>query len=123
MVHSIKFWHACHMPLVFSYGRLQRDDVQVSVLGRQLKGTKTRLLGYERVLIDIKDREHAAAHGAGHYENLIPASRSDNAVEGMALEVTDDELLDLDRYDALDGYTRIAIVLATGQNAWVYVHE
>jgi Gamma-glutamyl cyclotransferase, AIG2-like len=109
------------MPLLFSYGSLQREDVQVSTFARRLKGEKAELRGFERSIVKITDPTRAAVHGSTHHANVIPTDRNDSAVDGTALEVTDDELANADRYEALDGYKRIPVVLASGRDAWVYV--
>ena len=43
------------MPLLFSYGTLQHEDVQLSTFGRKLDGEKDLLLGYEPSLVKISD--------------------------------------------------------------------
>ncbi len=35
------------MPLLFSYGTLQQEDVQLSTFGRLLQGQRDELLGFE----------------------------------------------------------------------------
>ena len=39
------------MPLLFSYGTLQREDVQLTTFGRRLSGTRDELVGYESSLV------------------------------------------------------------------------
>ena len=58
--------------------------------------------------------------------NLTPASvtstgGSDTRVSGTVFEVTDAELAAADQYEQLAAYKRVAIVLASGKQAWVYV--
>jgi hypothetical protein len=45
--------------------------------------------------------------------------RADSRVHGMAFELSDRELTQADQYEPA-GYTRIATVLASGKQAWVY---
>lgn len=40
----------------------------------------------------------------------------------MVFEVTDAELASADEYEAPFSYKRVAVVLASGRQAWVYVH-
>ena len=39
------------MPLLFSYGTLQQEDVQLATFGRLLQGQKDELLGFEQSLV------------------------------------------------------------------------
>lgn len=40
----------------------------------------------------------------------------------MAFEITDAELASVDTYEAAFLYKRIVVTLASGRDAWVYVH-
>jgi gamma-glutamylcyclotransferase (GGCT)/AIG2-like uncharacterized protein YtfP len=42
-------------------------------------------------------------------------------VSGTVFEITDAELAAADRYEQLAAYRRIAVTLASGKRAWVYV--
>lgn len=108
------------MPLLFSYGTLQDEQVQLSVFGRVLLGRKDCLLGYEQSLARVEDPEFVRTSGKSQRWILRPA-RSDVAqVEGMTFEVTDEELEHTDRYEPV-GYRRVVARLASGGQAWVYV--
>ena len=54
------------MPLLFSYGTLQQEHVQVSTFGRRLQGQRDELLGFEPSLVPIADPQVAAASGRTH---------------------------------------------------------
>ena len=41
------------MPLLFSYGTLQQENVQLSTFGRLLQGQRDELLEFERSLVRI----------------------------------------------------------------------
>jgi hypothetical protein len=41
----------------------------------------------------------------------------------LQLEIVDDELSGVDAYEASFSYTRVASRLASGKEAWVYVHS
>jgi hypothetical protein len=63
------------MPLVFSYGTLQEEEVQKSTFGRLLQGDKDLLPGFEDSIVRIEDSRKAAAAGRTHYANIIPATK------------------------------------------------
>lgn len=109
------------MPLIFSYGTLQQDDVQLATFGRLLHGQRDDLLGCEPSLVKIEDPEVAAASGRTHHANVTFNGRSDSRVSGMVFEIADAELAAADRYEELAAYKRIAATLASGKQAWVYV--
>jgi hypothetical protein len=110
------------MPLIFSYGTLQQRDVQLSTFGRVLEGEKDELIGFESVLVEIVDRDEVAATGRTHNANVIFNGRADSRVPGSAFEITETELAQADHYELQAGYHRIATTLASGKEAWVYVH-
>jgi len=108
------------MPLLFSYGTLQDERVQLSLFGRTLVGRKDYLLGYETALARVADPEFTRTSGKTHHLILRP-TRSDAAkVEGMAFEVTDAELERTDEYEPAE-YKRVLASLASGGQTWVYV--
>ena len=108
------------MPLLFSYGMLQDEDVQRSLFGRRLVGRKDRLLGYDQALAPVGDPEFARTSGRTHHAILRPARNDDAQVEGTAFEVTDSELERADKFEPVE-YTRVLAKLASGGRAWVYV--
>ena len=110
------------MPLLFSYGTLQRDDVQQATFGRSLIGHRDELPGYELGQVKIEDAAVVAAIGLTHYANVIFNGRAASRVTGTALEVTDAELTAADGYEQDASYVRISVILASGKQAWVYHH-
>jgi len=108
------------MPLLFSYGTLQDEDVQLSLFGRPLVGRKDSLLGYEQALARVEDTEFARTSGKTHHAILRPAQSDAARVEGMAFEVTEAELVHADDYEPVE-YKRVVARLASGRQAWVYV--
>ena len=110
------------MPLLFSYGTLQRRDVQVSTFGRLLRGEEDELPGFEPALVRIEDERAAAAGGSTHHANAAFNGRGDSRVAGTVFEITDGELAAADSYERLASYERVATTLASGKRAWVYVH-
>ncbi len=110
------------MPLLFSYGTLQHDEIQLETFGRKLSGEKDLLNGYEPSLVKIADPAVATRLGKTHHDNIRATGDEWSSVQGTALEVTDAELTLADRHEASFAYQRIAVELASGHRAWVYVH-
>jgi gamma-glutamylcyclotransferase (GGCT)/AIG2-like uncharacterized protein YtfP len=110
------------MPLLFSYGTLQQRDVQLSTFGRLLQGDRDELPGFEESFVRIQDPQTVAMSGKTHHANATFNGRQASRVSGTVFEITDDELAAADRYEQLAAYTRVAATLASGKEAWVYVH-
>jgi gamma-glutamylcyclotransferase (GGCT)/AIG2-like uncharacterized protein YtfP len=100
------------MPLVFSYGTLQQENVQLSTFGRLLHGQRDELPGFEQVV---------ATRGKTHHANVTFNGRNDSRVSGTVFEVTDAEVAAADQYEQLANYKRIAVMLGSGKQAWVYL--
>ncbi len=109
------------MPLLFSYGTLQHENVQLSTFGRFLQGQRDELLGFEQSLVRIEDPQVVATSGKTHHANVTFNGRNDTRVSGTVFDVTDAELAAADQYERLAAYKRIAAMLASGKEAWVYV--
>lgn len=110
------------MPLVFSYGTLQQEPVQLATFGRLLEGAPDALVGVEPALARIEDPRLVAARGRTHNADLRFNGRPDSRVEGTAFELSDAELAAADEYERPDGYRRVWVTLASGRKAWVFVH-
>jgi hypothetical protein len=109
------------MPLLFSYGTLQEESVQLSTFGRLLQGQGDELPGFEPSFVKIEDPQVVAESGRTHYANVTFNGRSDSRVSGTVFEVTDAELAAADQYEEPALYQRVAAVLVSGRQAWVYV--
>ena len=107
------------MPLLFSYGTLQQEAVQISTFGRRLQGHADELVGFEQSLLKIEDPAFVATSGKAYHAIVKFNGRNNSRVPGMVFEVTEDELARSDTYEPA-GYTRIAATLASGKTAWVY---
>ena len=107
------------MPLLFSYGTLQRDAVQLATFGRLLRGEPDELVGFVEAVREVRDPAFVAASGQRLHAIVQFDGRVESRVRGTAFEVTDAELADADRYEP-DGWTRLAATLASGRAAWVY---
>ena len=111
------------MPRLFSYGTLQHEDVQVSTFGRKLEGEKDLLVGYEPSLVKIAEPAMAARLKKTHHDNVSKTEDDWSNVQGTVFELTDDELAKADSFEAEFNYKRINVALASGSDAWVYVHK
>ena len=107
------------MPLLFSYGTLQQEAVQVSSFGRLLKGQPDTLVGFEQSLKTIEDPEFVAESGQAEHLIVKFNGRHDSRVDGTVFEVSHLELAKADQYEP-EGYERISTTLASGKQAWVY---
>ena len=110
------------MPLIFSYGTLQQENVQLSTFGRLLEGHRDELLRFEQALVRIEDPQVAATLGKTHHANAKFNGNEDSCVPGTVFEITDAELASVDGYEAPFFYKRVTAVLGSGQCAWVYVY-
>ena len=108
------------MPLLFSYGTLQQENVQRATFGRLLQGRRDELVGFELSSIRIQDPHVVAVSGKSDHTIVRFTGRNDSRVTGTVFEITDEELDKADRYEVAE-YTRVAATLASGQQAWVYV--
>ena len=109
------------MPLLFSYGTLQQDDVQRSTFGRLLRGRPDSLPAFEPSQVKIADSALAASLGRTHHANVTYNGRPDSRVGGTVFEITDEDLAAADRFEQVAAYKRIHVTLASGTKAWVYV--
>ena len=113
-------FYATTMPLLFSYGTLQQENVQLSTLGRRLSGEPDALLGFEQSLVRIEDPQVVATSGKTHHPIVRLSENKDSRVPGTVFEITDAELANIDAYEVAL-YKRMTAALASGREAWVYV--
>jgi gamma-glutamylcyclotransferase (GGCT)/AIG2-like uncharacterized protein YtfP len=107
------------MPLLFSYGTLQQEAVQMSTFGRLLQGRPDELIGFEQSLLEVEDSEFVATSGKAHHAIVKFNGRDDSRVSGTVFEVSESELARADEYEPA-GYRRVSAMLASGEEAWVY---
>lgn len=107
------------LPL-FSYGTLQRRDVQLATYGRPLEGMADTLAGYR--LDVLPDRDPDAVRISGTKTHLVVRRTGDPAdrVPGVVFLLTADELAATDKYEGSD-YARAELTLESGRRAIVYV--
>lgn len=108
------------MPLLFSYGTLQQENVQLSTFGRKLQGNKDQLVGYGLSLVPIDDPEVVKTSGKTHHPIVKFTGVVTDRVDGTVFEITDLELQNADKYE-VSAYKRVAADLSSGKQAWVYV--
>lgn len=105
---------------LFSYGTLQQAGVQLSTFGRLLEGRPDSLPGFRQTMVKITDPDVLAKSGKDFHPIVAPSGDPADAVSGTVFQVTAEELARADRYE-VDDYRRVAVTLASGLKAWVYV--
>ncbi|MHC6228020.1 gamma-glutamylcyclotransferase family protein [Pseudomonas sp. X10] len=106
--------------LLFSYGTLQDKAVQLANFGRELTGQADHMPGYRQDWVEITDPDVLATSGKTHHPIVSPSTNPDDSVAGMVFQISETELAAADRYEVAD-YKRVAVTLASGLTAWVYV--
>ncbi len=104
--------------LLFSYGTLQLESVQLSSFGRLLEGVDDALHGFEVIEIRIRDPAVLDASGIETHLALVPGPGA--PIPGKVFRLTPQELAAADIYES-ENYRRIEAPLASGKRAWVYV--
>ena len=105
---------------LFSYGTLQQEDVQVASFGRLLEGRADALPGYATSLLEIKDAEVVKTSGKTHHLIARSSGNAGDELSGTVFRITAAELAAADTYEVSD-YTRVAVRLKSGLEAFVYV--
>jgi hypothetical protein len=105
---------------LFSYGTLQLAQVQLSTFGRTLEGSADALPGFRNAMVRILDPKVVETSGKTHHPIVQFTGDDRDSVGGAVFRVSREELLNADRYEVA-AYRRIAVTLASGLRAWVYV--
>ena len=106
--------------LLFSYGTLQHPEVQLDTFGRLLEAEDDVLPGYTVDYAEIEDPRVVDLSGLSVHPIVRATGSPLDKVVGKALRVTEEELDASDEYEVAL-YRRVAVVLASGRTAWVYV--
>jgi len=107
---------------LFSYGTLQKKEVQLDLFGRLPEGTIDVLLGYKTDIIEIKD-DFFLSRGEEKYQHvLVRTNNSHDRVAGTVFELKEDEMLLADEYEP-ENYKRIKVKLESGKEAWIYLAD
>ena len=94
--------------------------MQLATFGRLLRGQPDALVGFEQAMVLIEDPQVVATSGKTHHPIVRPSADPASRVPGTVFEVTDAEIYSADEYE-VSAYRRIAVQLASGAQAWVYV--
>ena len=108
--------------LLFSYGTLQLDKVQLESFGRLLKGAKDSLSGYKLASIEITDKKVLEQSGQKSHPIAIRTGNLHDKIQGVVFEITPDELYKADAYEVED-YQRFLVTLDSGKSAWIYISK
>lgn len=106
---------------LFSYGTLRQPEVQMEVFGRRLGSQEDSLPGFKVTTVRIMDEAVVALSGSAEHP-ILRRGTAEDAVEGLALAINDDDLAKADAYETAD-YRRISVQLASGRQSFVYVHR
>jgi len=106
--------------LLFSYGTLQLEAVQMATFGRRLSGTGDALRGFELALLKIEDETVVAISGKAHHTMAKFTGRDSDVIPGTVFTVTPGEIQNADKYEVA-AVKRVAVVLQSGIRAWAYV--
>jgi gamma-glutamyl AIG2-like cyclotransferase len=109
-----------HSELLFSYGTLQLETVQMARFGRQLVGPSDTLPGFELVSLKIEDQTVVAISGKAYHPMAKFTGRTSDVVSGTVFALTPDEIQKADEYEVA-AVKRVAVVLQSGVRAWAYV--
>lgn len=107
---------------LFSYGTLQKTEVQLKLFGRVLHGMKDTLEHYKISLIEIKDETFLSKGEQSIQQTVIPSIDINDKIEGTVFEISTNELLMADKYEP-NNYKRIQVILRSGKTAWLYVAD
>lgn len=110
------------MGYLFSYGTLRKENVQLELFGRVLKGWNDTLPGYKAIPVEIKDVSFLSKGEQVIQQTAIYTGHPQDRIEGKIFEVTEDELMASDKYEP-DGYKRIIVNSVSGKKVWLYVAD
>jgi hypothetical protein len=105
---------------LFSYGTLQREDVQTKLFGRILNGSPDVLHGYKLLTVEITDKAFLARGEEKYQRTVVVSTDPNDRIDGTALELTEEELNQSDEYEP-EGYERVRVKLESGKEAWIYL--
>jgi len=105
---------------LFSYGTLQKAEVQLGSYGRLLDGVADTLHGFRLEPITIRNADVVGLSGLEVHSIAVATGDADDVVPGVVFLLSADELAATDTYEG-DNYQRIEVVLASGRRAFAYV--
>jgi hypothetical protein len=107
--------------LLFSYGTLQLEPVQLALFRRRLVGTPDVLPRFKETLLEIDDEATVRMSGKTHHAMAEFSGNPSDTIRGTAFELTLAEVESADKYEVA-AYKRVAVKLGSGRRAWAYVH-
>ena len=110
------------MPYLFSYGTLQKEKVQIETFGRLLYGEKDSLQKYQIKMLEITDPEVLALSGEKYHPIIDYSGNPKHYVEGTLFELTEQELLNADKYE-VDDYKRVEVIFQSNKKGFIYVKK
>lgn len=108
------------MPYLFSYGTLQKKQVQMETFGRVLEGDPDILTGYRLEMLEITDSEVLRKSSQKFHPVLKFSGNREDKTKGILFDVTDEEILQADEYEVND-YQRAEAVFESGRSGFVYI--
>jgi hypothetical protein len=108
------------MPHLFSYGTLQKEQVQLETFGRILQGDQDILTRYRLEMLEITDPEVLRKSSQKFHPILKFSGNPEDEVTGILFAVTEEKLLQADEYE-VDDYMRIKTVFKSGKSGFIYV--
>lgn len=106
--------------LLFSYGTLQKPEVQLDTFGRLLDAEDDVLPGYTVDYAEIEDPRIVEVSRLTVHPIVRATGNARDKVVGKTFHLAADELEAADEYE-VDLYRRESVTLASGRTAWVYV--
>lgn len=105
---------------LFSYGTLQLEKVQLSSFGRKLKGKKDVLKGFKLEKLQITNKDVLAVSEKEFHPIAIQTDDQNDIIEGTLYMITEEELLQADRYE-VSAYKRVSATFESGARGWIYI--
>ena len=109
-----------HTELLFAYGTLQSEKVQLATFARILVGNTDALTQYQLEALKIDDERVVAVSGKAHHTMARFTGRASDIVPGTVFAMSPTELESADDYE-VPAVKRIEVVLESGIRAWTYV--
>lgn len=106
------------MHRLFSYGTLQNPRVQAELWGGAVPSSTATLPGYAVEDLEISDPAVVELSGSDRHPSLV--RRIENSVDGVVMELDEEQMAAADRYELAD-YVRRDVRLADGTHCWAYV--
>ena len=106
--------------LLFSYGTLHLESVQLATFGRRLDGDEDALGGFAVVPLLIDDPAVIEVSGKAEHTMATYTGRATDVIPGAVFRVTPEEVRSADEYE-VPAVKRVEVVLRSGARAWAYV--